>query len=1202
MFLFMRRIGHYTIFTGSCCKVFIRSVCVSTMSRRETPVFVLAAVFFLAIGALLPAFPQSARSMNFLKPKIERGIEKTLPGFDVSIEQVSASRDKGIVIKGFSLSAAGSEVLRAREISVDYVSIGAFVSSAVFENLSSSAVIEAVGVEAFLSQDTWKMFSALTASGYGKKAESEGGGNGLLEQRLPEMTIRDSIFNLYGKRVEVHESGISFARGKDAGEFKIALKNGHISMPDRGLSVKDLSLTSMFLKADGMKFDSVNGGGFFTTPRGNTQADFGIHIPKDKSNAVWEGWLSLSEFSLMNRTGEASFNYISFERDGVLSIHGNVSLGSLSSRIKTVVKTVGGVRIPELGAQNDFEVEGDIFGLRYIDNADNSLPLGGIKVRGDIKKKDDLLIISGKLSEDYNLGLFDVGVRLEKSDFQISLKNYKIDSANLLVRSSNFLARAEIETSDGAGTEVKYDFESKNVFHLSKRTRSLRGYHMSGAVISSGRLRKQSDGKLFVSGKVELEDFSATIGERIQVGRGEADFTVPVSNFPFENAVVKLSMEDISYGGISAEKFRFGVDRKIYAGFEFGDGRFFDFVADLYHEDGGVYANVKRMELKANDFKISLSRNFTANIFRKNVAIENLALRGKDSHLLFSGSYERGDEQNDLALSARFSGLSTEFFEHFYRPLGRYRGFLSGEISVDGSVPWWPVVDIDVKYQGASGDARGDLSIVREDFSDFFSVDLSFEEKTGGALEITGEISPADGKPAGIESVLKDIPRYDLTLKAKKFNIKPIHFLSKKIQNLEGAFSGNLSVFKDGDDTGMNGIIDIDSARVSIHPWTELIDFESAQIIFNKDEISSSFQVRDSYGEVKGKGNFNVRDFSYSCDLSLEGMYLRIKYLHSGFHGNLSVSGSGRNIRIRGDKLKTEGGEVWIKRNYNVGVAGLVFIDSPDGGADGEFSKGGNPGFFTQTSDLNFYLDISGDTKFKLDRVNSLLNGRLHILRKPGDDFSAVKGDLSLLRGSYSLFGKQFAIDKGSVSISSRAHLSPIVNISALYQGSGLSVKVNLYGETDDLKLSLSSIPAMKEDEIVLELLLDGRQDSDRRYALDIMKTVRNDGTTGYDTALGYAADELASSIFESNLFTFVDVFNISREGAGIFDSEIEVGGYLTDRFYFAYERVNETLPISVSYKNRFTAEYKLSEHFVLEGVAGGLAPGINLLFNFDFR
>ncbi len=1152
---------------------------------RTAVFFALCAAFFVSISA---SFVHAA-DFNFFKSGIEERIEKALPGSRVSIARINMMSGKGIAIEGFTLSVEEKEIVRAKKILFGY---GFFVSSMLSWNFLSASEVEIEGLEV-ASSNLREVFRPSHPYGSDKENNSVDREEIIKPgSKTPKIRIRNSVFNFQGERIEVRESDISFAHAENAGEFLITLKNGHISVTSWDASIKDLSLNLQLLTIGGFRVGSVSGKGAVKTPGKETRAEFEVTIPEEDPGAVWKARLFFQEINFLNRKGVFSFDSIVFSKDGTFSVAGNLSLGSLSSRVRAKFNTVGGQWIPNLGEGTDFEIESEVFKEEY--------SLGVLKVGGFIEKKDGQVVVSGGLSKDYlsKSDLFQYYGRPEKFDFQFSLNGYRVSSGNLSVRSPQFSIKADIQTLNGGRSEINYGIETEDIFYFSNLARALRDYGMSGFFKSSGRIQSRGDGKTFLSGKAEVEDFAATFRKRVHMGKGEMNFNIPIAKFPLGEIFVKFSAKDFSYGEILAKKLNFKLENQnTHAEFQFANNRSLEFVARIRRENGNIYADIKEAALKANSLDMFLANEFVMSASKERVEIGDVALYGKKSSFGFTGFYNIGKQQSKVNLVADFSNLSTELFEYFHPPLEKHRGVLSGQVILDGRAVH-PVVNAKIEYRSATDATRADFSVVRADIFKRFVVGLSVDNtESGSFLKLDGEFSLRDKQSFEIQHFTDNILSYSLIMKANRFSIQPIGFLSQKIQNLDGIFSGELAVDSQNGDIDTNGHIDIDSARVKIGEWTELIAINSAQMEFKKDKIFSSLSLSDFAGTGEVEGTFNLSDLSYRCEAELQGIRLHIKHLHSDFYGMLFIDGSGRNIRIRGKELKTKNANIWIRKKYNIAVSGLVFVDSVNGR---NFAEGKELGFFSQTSDLDLNLLISEDTKINLDKVNSFLKGGLSILRKPGDNFSIVNGKLNLLRGSYSILGKQFAIDKGSISVSTREHLSPRVNVNALYEKAGFSVKANLYGETDNLRLRLSSVPAMKEDEIILALLAHNREEDDR--AIDAIKKVRDKQAGGY-LAFDYAADELFSSILDGNsLFNFVDVLSITRENSGILESEVEVGTYITNRLYFAYERDNETLPLSTSYKSKFTAQYSLSDRFIFEGVAGGITPGGNLLFNYDFR
>ena len=1132
--------------------------------------FLFRAAVIFAGGAVLLAVIftgfLSGVAVRF-KPVIESRIESALPaGFDVSISEVMAVPRGGFEIRGVEVSSDGRDVVTARSVFFSYGS----ALYAFFETLAGSAEIEVDGVEVFLPSPGAGVSSV------------PGGPSASVPFRLPKIRVTNSAFVFQGVEVAIHNSLLSLASVD--GNMKISVEQANMSIPNRGVSISGFALEAGIGTAGLL---NARGNGTVETPKGNADVEFKISVPKEKG-PLWEGSVSVSGMSVLGRKTGFSISSVTFERDGLLSVYGKVLMGGLSSLVRVKVETPGGGLLPVPGPENKFEFEGNFF--------KRDIPSGGIKIVGSLMNRDSALFITGKVPKEYRDRLDVFGVRRLESEFSVSLNGMRFNSAELFIKSRNFLIETDIHAYE-AGLTANYKIESDDVFYLSNITRSLSLYEMNGSLKSEGVFERNRGGRMTVSGHMELKRFAfAVSGGRIGLEKGEFDFLipVPVSSMSIDRLFMKSSIKDLSYGDTLVEKADVNLAYgSVKAGIKFKDSASIKFAGNV----SGRSLSLDDMEIEAGDMSLNLAERFSVNIKDGRIDVTKAEFFGDRSLLRFEGSYGYGNRVEGVRVQADLLGLTTEVFEPFYPALSAHRGRVGGGISIGGSADW-PVVDLSLRYRSSSGGDTASLSVVRPDTSERFSFTLLVNTGYGSVLDLSGGLSPTDGHPLKIGEIMRGPDNYDLVLRARKFTIKPVGLLSDKIRNLEGSFSGDLSVFRTDEGFDTDGRIDIDLARVKVGDWTEVIEIRPGSTLdFKGDSVSSSLILKDSFGSARLKGVFNLKNYSYTSEAVLAGLFLHINHLYSGFFGTLFIDGNGRNIRIRAKDLKTSGANIWIKKNLNIAVAGLVFVDNDE---DGGFAKGRKSGFFAHTSDMDFRLLISDDTRFRLDRVNAILSGELHVKRKFGDDFSSVEGNLKVVRGSYTLLGKQFDIDRGSISLSAREHLTPIVDINALYERTGLSVKANLQGDTGNLNLNLSSVPAMKEDEIILALLARGIDDR----ATDIADVVGgvNRQTDG-SWAVGYAADQLFSSLVDNNPFGFVDAFSITRRGGGVLESEIEAGAYITDRIYTTYQRVSETsLPISTSYKNRFSARYLIGDHLILEAIAGGLTPGVDLLFNIDFK
>ena len=78
------------------------------------------------------------------------------------------------------------------------------------------------------------------------------------------------------------------------------------------------------------------------------------------------------------------------------------------------------------------------------------------------------------------------------------------------------------------------------------------------------------------------------------------------------------------------------------------------------------------------------------------------------------------------------------------------------------------------------------------------------------------------------------------------------------------------------------------------------------------------------------------------------------------------------------------------------------------------------------------------------------------------------RGTFRTIRGSLHVFGKRFELDQGQLRLEDDIYS---FLIPATYQGREIEVRAELSGTQDDMKLALSSVPVLSEDEIISHLL-----------------------------------------------------------------------------------------------------------------------------------
>jgi len=85
-----------------------------------------------------------------------------------------------------------------------------------------------------------------------------------------------------------------------------------------------------------------------------------------------------------------------------------------------------------------------------------------------------------------------------------------------------------------------------------------------------------------------------------------------------------------------------------------------------------------------------------------------------------------------------------------------------------------------------------------------------------------------------------------------------------------------------------------------------------------------------------------------------------------------------------------------------------------------------------------------------------------------------ISGRLRPLRGSFTVVGKNFVLEEGSITLPAGARdLDPELDLRAVYSGSGFQAHVGVGGTASDPQIALSSTPELPEDEVLSRILFD---------------------------------------------------------------------------------------------------------------------------------
>jgi translocation and assembly module TamB len=196
----------------------------------------------------------------------------------------------------------------------------------------------------------------------------------------------------------------------------------------------------------------------------------------------------------------------------------------------------------------------------------------------------------------------------------------------------------------------------------------------------------------------------------------------------------------------------------------------------------------------------------------------------------------------------------------------------------------------------------------------------------------------------------------------------------------------------------------------------------------------------------------------------------------------------------------------------------------------------------------------------------------------------AIAGELSAVRGRISFAGRTFIVSEGEVFLDGRIPPSPLLNISARGKAGDIIAIVSVRGPADDFSLSLSSEPALPEDEVISHILF-GRSVSELNPVQAIILA------DSYRTLSGGGGPGIMA---KARNFLGVDQLNVGtdEESGGV---DVGVGKYLREDVYLEFEQNVETGARGARVEVEITPEISVESSTNTDG--GGI--GVNWKKNF---
>lgn len=802
---------------------------------------------------------------------------------------------------------------------------------------------------------------------------------------------------------------------------------------------------------------------------------------------------------------------------------------------------------------------------------------GLVPLEGDLLQKMSAAV-KGNISPS---SIFNIN--LKKGTIDASYDKERLTVRALSLDGDSFKLDVEDGSAGGKGVSLGYDLE---VGDLGLISRFIPGTKFAGTLKAEGRVEGDIENpKISIdaeAGDFELNDLFAAESIKIK-GDGSIDLESPDlrADVRMENARIKeRKIESIELNARSDGK----VINLNAAATE--NDRFKYEVATTLRDLGAneKHIEIGKIKLHLEDTELESKDKIFLTVAPDKLIVDSFNLYYKDSSALADASiFYDGNVEGELKLS----NLDLNDIVKVIKPKTEVEGALSANISVRGTMA---APQINAKINAGN--------LVYKDFkNDDISLDLMYLDRnlalkfliTDNSATIMQATGNAD-VDLNLNNPGEDIKkaRFNLSVSSSGVDLSPLTSVSSEIEKSAGLLIIDLKASGTLDDPSVNGQLVLKDGTFKIKSLGNEFNISNATIEMQGQKgFLRQTEIVSGKGTATFEGQIDIPTLTYDLTGNMQNFLVKPKRISANISGNLKLEGEGVKIDV-GGKVTVSKARITIPEKQEKEIEEIKFID--EGKDEFAVGSGGQTDYFKENVALNLQIKMRKNNWVKGRGANIELSGDLDIKKAFGQPVR-IAGTINTVRGTYETLGKLFRIKEGRVSFSGTENINPFLDITALYRVSSAQIFVNISGTADKPVLKLSSDPPMSETDIVSYIVFGAPSD---RIGSSNRASIQG---AAAGVAGGIAAAQLEKLL--GSKFS-LDVISV---GGGTSGPQVEVGKYLTQDLYIAYERATtqSLLDSTTITENRVLLEYTVFKNVTINGDVGGENPGIDVFYNFNY-
>lgn len=771
------------------------------------------------------------------------------------------------------------------------------------------------------------------------------------------------------------------------------------------------------------------------------------------------------------------------------------------------------------------------------------------------------------------------GINLTDGAIDVSYENQILDIKSLSLNSDKNKLVVSGTSPEPLGADFNYDIELENLSFISGISADLA---LSGSLKATGDVTGSlNNPKITIDGEVldfamdekysaksiKINGSGTLSNENPELKAKVAIDTLAVNKKEIREIVLDVSSEGTAINAdlliIEDDQFRYEMKAAL---------------VDLSSTQKDI--EISELILKLEDTTLDNRDKILMTIAPNSFVLQNFNLYYNDNSALananitYDGNIEGNIQLNNLSLDDITKALE------FGTPV---QGVINATVDLQGTMQD-PVVNANIRTQNLTyNDFKNDDILFSLHYLNQ-NLDLNFVISNNSV-----DILSAKGS-SNIDLDFNDLDEnidkatINLSIDSKGVDLSPLSSLIDEVTKSEGTLVVDLNATGKLVSPTVVGKIELQEATLRTKTIRNDIGIPKALIEMNGQKaVLQTLELSTGNGNASFQGELDIPTFSYTLSGNMDNLLIKPERISAALTGDLNVKGEGEKVDIAG-KIEVARLRVTLPDKTPKELPEIQFADVEKD----EFvvDSGDEESYFDKNIALDMQVAMRNNNWIRGQGANIELRGNLDIQKKYEQTVRII-GDISVIRGTYENFGKLFRIEEGNVSFSGGQEIDPFLDIVALHRVSDVNVYINIGGRASEPKIDLTSDPSMSETDIVSYLVFGASS---------------SDIGSGERSAAGGIASGLAGGIAASQLQSMLGSA-VSLDVVSISGTNVEIGKYLTEDLYIAYERgTSESIldSTNITY-NKVLVEYHILKNVTIDADIGGENPGADLFYNINF-